>query len=55
MAISNTANLKSNITSGDDEKVEVINKSNTHIAYNMDNDVTVVKTSEKTWTLPNNN
>ena len=53
MAISNAANLKSNITSGDDEKVEVINKSNTHIAYNMDNDVTVVKTSEKTWTLPN--
>lgn len=53
MAILNTASLSSKITKGVDEKVEVINKSNTHVASNMDNDITIVKTTEKDWAIPN--
>ena len=52
MAILNTANLKSTITK-EGQSYDVNNSSNTHRANNIDVDVTVVKTADKEWVLPN--
>ena len=51
MSISNTAHLKSSISSQSGEKVEVQNSSNVHIA-NVETDVVVTKSTQKDYALP---
>ena len=52
MAILNTAFLTSKISDGSSEPVEVENKSNIHRANNVDNDITIKKTTAKNWVIP---
>lgn len=52
MAILNTANLKSTILK-EGQSFDVDSSSNTHRTNNIDVDVSVVKTADKMWILPN--
>lgn len=52
MAILNTASLTSNILDTQGEKVSVTTKSNTNRTNQVENDVIVLKTSEKDWAIP---
>lgn len=52
MAIRNIANLNSKIESDDGEKIELSLSSNINITNNIGTDITVTKTSEKSWIIP---
>lgn len=51
MAISNTANLQSNISSKTGKKVQVTNTSNILKTNNIDTDVVITKSAEKDWVV----
>lgn len=53
MGIINKAQLTSKIQNPDGNKVEVTTSSNSCLTNKIDEDVTLVKTSEKDWVLPN--
>ena len=52
MAILNTAFLTSKVSDGSSEPVEISTKSNIHRANNVDNDITIEKTTVKNWVIP---
>lgn len=53
MAISNKASLTSKITSEAGDEFEVTTQSNTLILYDLNKDISIVKTASKAWTIPN--
>lgn len=54
MAILNKASLSSTIPNGVGGTVEVSTESNTHRANNVNTDISVVKSAERTWAIPEN-
>lgn len=52
MALTNTAILKSNISTAEGEKVEVTNSSNILKTSQMNTDIAIVKSVNQTWALP---
>ena len=52
MAISNKASLNSKITSEAGDEFDVTTQSNTLLIYDLDKDISVVKTAQKEWAIP---